>query len=55
MTHVPGHGWMWAYRKMRSLLCPPLSSAYRATLYALRGDTGTFYNNRTYQKIRIRR
>lgn len=55
MTNVSGRGWMWAYRKMRSLLCPRLSSAYRATLYVLRGDTGVFYNTLTHQKIRIRK
>ena len=55
MSTVTKRGWKWAYRKMRSLLCSRLTSAYRATLYAIRGDTGAFYNSRTWQKIRIRR
>ena len=55
MSKLFKRDWMWAYRKMRSLLCSRLTSAYRATLYAIRGDTGTFYNSRTWQKIRIRR
>lgn len=39
----PDHrGWMWAYAKVRSLYCSPLVAAYRATLFALRGDTGHF-------------
>ncbi len=49
------HGWVWAYRKIRGLQCTPLTSAYRATLYVIRGDTGAFHNDVSWQKIRIRR
>ena len=55
MTNVSGRGWMWAYRKMRSLLCTRLSSAYRANLYVLRGDNEDIYKNIKKKKIRIRK
>ncbi|MBW3504487.1 hypothetical protein [Pseudomonas sp. NKUCC02_KPG] len=49
------HGWMWAYSKIRGLQCSRLSSAYRASLYVMRGDTGTFHSDLSWQKNRIRR
>ena len=48
-------GWKWAYRKMRDLHCTRASAVYRATLYVLRGDTGTFICELTHKKIRISR
>ena len=45
MSTVTKRGWKWAYRKMRD----------RATLYVLRGDTGTFMCELTRKKIRISR
>ncbi len=55
MNATSSHGWVWAYRKVRSLQCSRLSSAYRATLYVFRGDTGTFHSDFSWQKNRIRR
>jgi hypothetical protein len=48
-------GWAWAYRKIRGLYCNPVSAAYRATLYSIRGDTGTFMSRVSQRKIRITR
>jgi len=55
MAKVSKRGWGWAYRKLRDLHCSRLSSFYRATLYAIRGDTGTFRCDLTWQKIRLHR
>lgn len=55
MSAVTKRGWKWAYRKMRDLHCTRPSAFYRATLYVLRGDTGTFMCEFTRKKIRISR
>ncbi len=55
MNNSTKHGWSWAYSKIRGLQCSPLASVYRATLYVMRGDTGTFHSDVSWQKIRIRR
>jgi len=49
------HGWKWAYGKIRGLFCTRLTAIYRATLYFIRGDTGSFLSENNWQKIRIRR
>ena len=54
-ANMNNHGWKWAYRKIRGLHCTRLSAIYRATLYSIRGDTGSFTCDATWQKIRIRR
>ena len=48
-------GWKWTYRKLRELNCSRMSAFYRAMLYSIRGDTGSFYINRSWEKVRIRR
>lgn len=55
MSELSKRGWTWAYLKIRGLYCSRLSSIYRATLYVIRGDTGTFYCDASQRKIRIRR
>ena len=55
MGHTPKHGWTWAYQKLRGLHCSRLTALYRATLYSVRGDTGTLTSNDNWQKIRLRR
>ena len=55
MSATSKRGWKWAYRKMRDLHCDRPSAFYRATLYVIRGDTGAFHNDVSWQKIRIRR
>ena len=55
MSTASKRGWMWAYRKIRDLHCSRLTAIYRATLYAVRGDTGTFPSTLTQRKIHIRR
>ena len=55
MSSAPKHGWKWAYQKLRGLNCSRLGAFYRATLYSVRGDTGSFYVDRSWQKIRLRR
>jgi hypothetical protein len=55
MSASTKRGWKWAYRKLRDLHCTRLSAFYRATLYVLRGNTGTFVCEVTHKKIRISR
>ncbi|WP_300731078.1 hypothetical protein [Pseudomonas sp.] len=55
MSSSTKRGWKWAYQKIRSLQCSRLCSLYRATRFAIKGDTGTFHNPVSWQKIRIRR
>jgi len=55
MSSAPKHGWKWAYQKLRGLNCSRLGAFYRATLYSIRGDTGSFYVDRTWEKVRLRR
>ena len=55
MNTATKRGWKWAYRTMRDLHCSRASASYRATLYCLRGDTGTFVCDLTHKKIRINR
>lgn len=55
MSTATKRGWKWAYRKMRDLHSTRPSAFYRATLYVLRGDTGTFMCELTRKKIRISR
>ncbi len=55
MSQTPKRGWNWAYRKIRELHCSRSIALYRATLYAIRGDTRTFISDATWRKIRIRR
>jgi hypothetical protein len=55
MSETPKHGWTWAYRKLRGLHCNRITAFYRATLYFVRGDTGTVTSEDLWQKIRLRR
>lgn len=55
MSNAPKHGWTWAYRKLRGLHCSRITALYRATLYFVRGDTGTLTSADNWQKIRLRR
>ena len=55
MENKSKRGWSWAYKKIWGLHCSKFTSAYRATRYALLGDTGTFYSKVSWQKIRIYR
>jgi hypothetical protein len=55
MNSAPKHGWKWAYDKLRGLHCSRRTAFYRATLYSIRGDTGSFYVDRSWEKVRLRR
>jgi hypothetical protein len=55
MSTSEKHGWKWAYRKIRGLYCSRITALYRATLYVVHGDTGTFSSEDNWQKIRLRR
>lgn len=55
MSSAPKHGWRWAYQKLRRLNCSRRRAFYRATLYFIRGDTGSFYVDRSWEKVRLRR
>lgn len=48
-------GWRWAYRKIRAMQVGRLSSAYRATLYWLRGDSGRFSSHGGWMRTVVRR
>ncbi|QDV95058.1 hypothetical protein FFH90_012410 [Pseudomonas sp. ATCC 43928] len=48
-------GWEWAYKKIRSFGCSRRTAIYRASLYALRGDSGGFSSERSLQRFRLRR
>lgn len=48
-------GWGWAYRKIRSLHASRGTALFRATLYWLRGDSGSFSSHGGWGKSRIRR
>jgi len=45
--------WLWAYHELRSLAVGRTSSAFLATLYHLRGDTGPFYCRGGLSKSRL--
>ncbi|MCY1389811.1 hypothetical protein D9M71_46170 [compost metagenome] len=55
MSIAPKNGWKWAYKKLLALGCSRWTAAYRATIYSVRGDTGSFYVDRSWEKIRLRR
>ncbi|MEX5686267.1 MULTISPECIES: hypothetical protein [Pseudomonas] len=55
MSSAAKHGWKWAYEKLRGLHCTRTTALYRATLYWLRGDTGSCTSQDNWQKIRLRR
>jgi len=48
-------GWLWAYRKIRSWFCSPVTAAFRATVYVVFGSTGTFLSHHRQRKSRITR
>ncbi|MDN6859721.1 hypothetical protein QO207_24305 [Pseudomonas sp. CAN2814] len=47
--------WLWAYRKLRSWDVGRVSSAFLATLFHYRGDTGLFYSHGGLRKSRLTR
>ncbi|MFV3307565.1 hypothetical protein ACNFBT_20060 [Pseudomonas sp. NY15181] len=47
--------WRWAYRKLRSWDVGRISSAFLATLFHWRGDTGLFYSHGGLRKSRLTR
>lgn len=49
------HGWVWVYKKIRRFGFSPLTASYRASLYVIRGDTGTFRFKNGWEKFRFRR
>lgn len=44
--------WRWAFRKARSLEVGLTTSLWRATRFALLGDSGRFYSNRGWTRLR---
>jgi hypothetical protein len=55
MKKFEKRGWRWAYTKVRSLYCSRLTAIYRATLFALRGDTGRFWSHSGMMQSRLKR
>lgn len=55
MSGTGKHDWKWAFRKMRKMRCSFVSAFYRATLYAIYGDTGRFVCRKAHMIIRISR
>lgn len=55
MKKIEKRGWRWAYAKVRSLYCSRLTAIYRATLFALRGDTGRFWSHSGMMQSRLKR
>ncbi|GBL59015.1 hypothetical protein SAMN05216577_108160 [Pseudomonas citronellolis] len=53
MSKTLPEDWLWAYHKLRSLSVGRTSSAFLATLYHLRGDTGPFYCKGGLSKSRL--
>ncbi|MBB4864800.1 hypothetical protein HNP46_003672 [Pseudomonas nitritireducens] len=51
----PDDNWLWAYRKLRSWDVGRVSSAFLATLFHYRGDTGLFYSHGGLRKSRLTR
>ncbi|MDR6580775.1 hypothetical protein J2X88_005686 [Pseudomonas extremaustralis] len=49
------HEWVWIYKKIRNLGFSRFTAFYRASLYVLRGDTGTFRLKYGWTKFRFRR
>jgi hypothetical protein len=48
-------GWFWAYNKTRSYHVSRSSAFFRATLFWITGDTGSFASHGGFRKSRIRR
>ncbi|KAF1068000.1 MAG: hypothetical protein GAK45_01506 [Pseudomonas citronellolis] len=51
--HSPSQGWRWAYHTLRGRSVGRVSSAFLATLFHLRGDTGPFYCDGGLRKSRL--
>lgn len=48
-------GWAWAYRKVRGWHVSSLQAIYRASRFALTGDTGSFASHGGWRKSRLTR
>lgn len=46
------HRWRWAFNKARSLEAGLPTALWRATRFALCGDSGRFYSNRGWTRLR---
>lgn len=44
--------WRWAYRKVRTMDCGRSTAIWRATRFALTGDTGRFISSRGWSKLK---
>ncbi|HYQ39457.1 MAG TPA: hypothetical protein VER09_11020 [Pseudomonas sp.] len=44
--------WAWAYGKARKLGCSSPSAAWRATRFAVLGDSGRFFSLRGWARLR---
>ena len=55
MSASSDDSWLWAYRKLRSWDVGRVSSAFLATLFHWRGDTGLFYSHGGLRKSRLTR
>lgn len=53
MTKDTRQDWLWAYQELRNLSVGRTSSAFLATLFHLRGDTGPFYCKGGMRKSRL--
>lgn len=45
--------WKWAYHKIRGLDCSMPKAAWRATRFALFGNSGRFFSSRGWTKLKV--
>lgn len=45
--------WKWAFCKIRAMDCGWLTAIWRATRFALLGNTGRFFGSRGWTKLKI--
>ncbi|MBV2132743.1 hypothetical protein KRX52_08000 [Pseudomonas sp. MAP12] len=45
--------WKWAYRKIHSMDCSMIKAAWRATRFALFGNSGRFLSSRGWTKLKV--
>lgn len=48
-------GWVWAYRKVRGWHVSGFQAFYRATRFAITGDSGSFHSHGGWRKSRLTR
>lgn len=49
----PLRKWKWAYRKIRTLHCSSMTAIWRATRFAMLGETGYFFTSKGRTKLKV--